>query len=195
MGGSSIFCSHHRKITEPQSLRYQQLLFFPFSFHISKAAPLHSSFVSIFIFTLDRDSGLKAPIHKLNMALLVYSNGPKWDQNAPGERPLIMTSITTHSWRNATPTHSHRALGSRCSVKRGTPHTNVTSVCRLFMARDASTDTNKQLTSPTPTCTGKINASLFVQMEMNDSLVRNARGLFCFSVWQLLLKLYHWCLF
>lgn len=92
------------------------------------------------------------------------------------------------SRRNETPTQAN------CLSKRG-GLTHVTGVCGLSVARDASTDTNKQITSPTPTCTGKASASclLINCLVLNDSLVRNASGLcfVLFFLWQKLFKKMH----
>lgn len=77
--------------------------------------------------------------------------------------PAMMTSTATVRWKQLQPT-----AGLAVQTKEDSPH--------KCMAHDASADTNKQFTSPTPTCAGKINDSHSGLFGLNDSLVRNARG-------------------
>lgn len=113
---------------------------------------LNSSFISIKCVT---NTQLWFCLESSYMASWLHSDGCKWDQNASGQWPLIMTLTTLHSsegmWLQPTATELWaRAVQSEDSSLKWNQ-----CVASLY----ASADTNKQFTSPTPTCTGEITAS------------------------------------
>lgn len=164
----SILCKYHRARSALISDRQYLLPLINPIFNISEIILfsillLFCNLVALSSFWNSRFKGLNTPSQYGFCNILIW-HCLEWDPNPPA----IMTSTVTDGWKQLQPT-----AGLAVQTKEDSPHKR--------MARDASADTNKQFTSPTPTCAGKINDSHSGLFGLNDSLVRNASG-GCFSV-------------